>query len=81
LGVRTELDGLKIDPCIPGEWSSYKIKRRFRNAMYDITVMNPEGVQYGVREIRIDGEKYESNILPVYADGRIHRIEVVMGRK
>lgn len=81
LGVRTELDGLKIDPCIPGEWSSYKIMRRFRNAMYDITVMNPEGVQYGVREIRIDGEKYESNILPVYADGRIHRIEVVMGRK
>lgn len=49
--------------------------------MYDITVMNPEGVQYGVREIRIDGEKYKSNILPVYADGRIHRIEVVMGRK
>lgn len=27
-----------------------------------------------------DGEKYASNILPVYADGRIHRIEVVMGK-
>ena len=81
LGVRTELDGLKIDPCIPSEWSSYKIKRRFRNAVYDITVNNPEGVQHGVREIRIDGDKYESNILPVYADGRIHRVDVIMGRK
>jgi len=81
LGVRPELDGLKIDPCIPAEWSSYKIKRRFRNAIYDITVNNPEGVQHGVREIRIDDEKYESNILPVYADGRIHRVEVILGRK
>jgi hypothetical protein len=27
-----------------------------------------------------DGEKYESNILPVYADGRIHHIVVVMGK-
>jgi len=81
LGVRTELDGLKIDPCIPSEWTSYKIKRRFRNAIYDISVSNPKGVQHGVREIRIDGEKYESNILPVYADGRIHRVEVIMGEE
>jgi cellobiose phosphorylase len=79
LGVRPELDGLKIDPCIPAEWSSYNVKRRFRSAFYDITVTNPEGVQYGVREIRIDGEKYESNILPVYADGRIHHVEVILG--
>lgn len=80
LGVRPELDGLKIDPCIPGKWTSYRIKRRFRNAIYDITVKNPEGVQHGVREIRIDGEKYESNILPVYADGRVHRVDVTLGR-
>jgi cellobiose phosphorylase len=79
LGVRPELDGLKIDPCIPGEWSSYNIKRRFRNAIYVITVTNPEGVQHGVREIRIDGKKHESNLLPVYSDGRIHRVEVILG--
>jgi cellobiose phosphorylase len=80
LGVRAELDGLKIDPCVPGEWPLYKIKRRFRNAIYDITVNNPKGVQHGVREIRIDDEKYESNILPPYADGRVHRVEVTLGR-
>jgi cellobiose phosphorylase len=80
LGVRAELDSLKIDPCIPAEWQSYNIRRRFRNAVYDITVNNPEGVQHGVREIRINGEKYESNLLPVYADGRVHRVEVTLGR-
>lgn len=80
LGVRPELYGLKIDPCIPGKWTSYSIKRRFRNAIYDITVKNPAGIQHGVREIRIEGEKYESNILPVYADGRVHRVVVTLGR-
>jgi cellobiose phosphorylase len=44
-------------------------------------VNNPEGVQHGVREIRIDDEKYGSNLLPIYADGRVHRVEVIMGRK
>ncbi len=30
LGLRPELDGLRIDPCIPSTWSGFKATRRFR---------------------------------------------------
>jgi N,N'-diacetylchitobiose phosphorylase len=28
LGIRPEMDSLLIDPCIPGEWKEFAVKRR-----------------------------------------------------
>ena len=41
LGIRPELDGLRVDPVLPSEWSGYRATRRFRGATYEITVRKP----------------------------------------
>jgi cellobiose phosphorylase len=79
LGVRAELRGLLIDPCIPADWDGFKVTRRFRRAVYDIEVINPDHVNMGVSEIIVDGKPWESHLLPVFSDGKTHKIEVRMG--
>ena len=78
LGIRPELEGLRIDPCIPAIWDGFTAQRRFRGAIYEIRVENPEHVNQGVRAIRLDGMLLESNLLPVQ-DGGLHNVEVILG--
>ncbi len=78
LGVRPELDGLLIDPKIPGEWNGFKIKRNFRGCTYQIEVQNPKHVSSGVRSVSVDGKKIKGNLLPVLAQGTIHNVIVIM---
>jgi cellobiose phosphorylase len=79
LGIRPEFDGLCIDPCIPSDWKGYKINRKYRGSTYNIEISNTAGVQKGVKEICIDGNVIEGNILPVFNDGKEHLVKVVLG--
>jgi cellobiose phosphorylase len=79
LGVRPTKEGLLVDPIIPSAWPGFRMKRKFRNTTYEIEVKNPNGVYGGVKEVRIDGKAHASNILPAFADGKTHRVEVVLG--
>ena len=38
LGVRPGKNCLMVDPCIPKEWSGFKMRRLFRGKRYEITV-------------------------------------------
>lgn len=55
LGVRPELAGLRIDPCLPEGWGGYQVTRRFRDMNLTINVVNPLGVATGVATVTIDG--------------------------
>ena len=77
LGIRPAYDGLVVDPCICSEWKEYKIRRRFRGALYDIEICNPDGVCKGVRSIVMDGAAIEGNLLP-FAPGS-HNVTVILG--
>ena len=79
LGVRAELDGLRVDPCIPPRWNGFSVHRAFRNARYEITVENPHHVSKGVATVVADGKEISGNVLPVFNDGKTHTIMVVMG--
>jgi cellobiose phosphorylase len=79
LGVRPEYEGLKIDPCIPRGWDGFRARRWFRGAWYEIEVYNPEHVCRGVRSLLADGIAVQGSLLPIYADGETHRVEVWMG--
>lgn len=78
LGARATVDGLRIDPCIPGEWKEFSVARDFRKARYSIAVRNPDGVQKGVKVIAVDGRRVKGNLLP-YAEGHVYSVEVLMG--
>ena len=79
LGVYPDYNGLRIDPCIPDSWGEYTIKRSFRNAIYNITIKNPDHVSKGIVSIECDGEKIEGNILPVFNANTEHDITVLLG--
>lgn len=78
LGIRPDYDGLLIDPCIPPEWPGFTIKRKFRGAIYNIEILNPEHRSKGIWQITIDGDKVESCILPVFQEGTEHNIKVIL---
>ncbi len=79
LGIKPDYSGLMIDPCIPTSWDGYKVTRKFRNAIFEIAISNPEHVSKGVKKLVVDGKEIDGNIIPVFNDGKTHQVEVVMG--
>lgn len=79
LGIHPDFYGLKIDPCIPKQWSEYQVTREFRGAVYEISVSNPDHVSKGVKSVTVDGQLITGNLVPVFADNQTHNVEVVLG--
>ena len=79
LGARRDYEGLRIDPCIPKHWKSCRITRPFRNAVYDIKIENPDGIERGIKEIYVDGKKILGNLIRPHNDGKVHAVKVIMG--
>ncbi|MFW6286521.1 MAG: GH36-type glycosyl hydrolase domain-containing protein [Candidatus Sumerlaeota bacterium] len=65
LGIRPEYDGLRVDPCIPSDWSGFTVRRKFRGKAVVIRVENPESVCKGIRKLSVDGREIDGNIVPV----------------
>lgn len=80
LGIRPELDGLKVDPCIPDHLDHFTCDRTFRGVRYHIQVDNTAKVQKGIRSIKVNGQPVEGNILPLPKDSKEVDVLVVMGQ-
>ena len=78
LGIIPDFDGLKIDPCLPPQFKNYTVKRRFRGAIYDITVKNPKGRTKGTTEITVDGRRIPGNLIPPFKDKKTHRVKITI---
>jgi len=78
LGIKPTYKGLLIDPCLPTNWTGYEAERIFRGVKYKIKVKKPKGISKGVLRIISDNVELESNILPIFKDGRTHQVEVYM---
>ncbi len=79
LGVKTDYDGLVIDPCIPSKWDGFKMQREFRGAKYNIEVQNPDHVSKGIKTIFVNGSEIESKVVPILEKGKEHSVKVIMG--
>ena len=77
LGIRPEFDGLRVDPCVPADWTEFEVVRRWRGSIYYIHVTNPDGVEKGVLSVKADEKEVE--LLPILPSGSVCRAEVVMG--
>jgi cellobiose phosphorylase len=86
LGLQLEVDHLRIAPCIPPHWESYKIDYRYRETLYRITV-KCVGEKTGhvicvtmdgavVKRIGPDGTEQAQGIIPLVDDHREHHVEV-----
>ncbi len=76
LGIRPEFDRLTVDPCIPPEWKTFSAVRVWRGTEYRITVENPDGAEYGVAGLYVNGQKAE--FIPLSQEPV--EVRIVMGR-
>ena len=79
LGIQPDYEGLRLDPCVPADWRSFRVERRFRGAVYDISVENPDGVCRGVRSLTAAGKRVEGNLLPAAPAGDRVEVTAVLG--
>ncbi|NNK76514.1 MAG: glycosyl transferase [Maribacter sp.] len=79
LGVKTDYDGLVIDPCIPTKWDGFSMKREFRGANYTIEVQNPNHISKGVKSVFVNGVAIKGNTIPILEKGKEHSVKVIMG--
>jgi cellobiose phosphorylase len=74
LGVTVEADLLRITPCIPRDWKSFKIHYRYHDTAYDITVLQTlAGEGSG---LTLDGVAASGPAITMVNDHRVHSVEV-----
>ena len=77
-GVRGELDGLRIDPCLPAskEFKECKLSIHFRGAFYEIFFSNKDMVENATaKNITVDGKKIQGNLVKSLPSGN-HVVKV-----
>jgi len=79
LGIRPDYDGLRIDPCLPSNWTGFKATRIFGGTTYQIEVEKPTGISRGVREITVDSRQIAGNVVPQVPAGSTASVRVKMG--
>ena len=79
LGIRPDHKGLIVDPCIPKDWKQFKVVRKYRSSVYNITVNNPNNINKGVKKLILDGNIMDGNIIPDLNDGKEHIVEAKLG--
>jgi N,N'-diacetylchitobiose phosphorylase len=79
VGVETTLKGIKLWPCLTSEWTSFEVKRKFREDVYNIRVENPNHVECGVKSITVEGKDHPVDTPIFVGDGKEHQVIVNMG--
>ncbi|MHB8919777.1 MAG: GH36-type glycosyl hydrolase domain-containing protein [Halothiobacillus sp.] len=84
LGLQLEVDHLRIAPCIPAHWESYKIHYRYRETFYHIVVTQTDAAnaaQSDAIHVTVDGVERPDKIIPLIDDRQDHAVEVrITGR-
>lgn len=72
LGVQADFDGLKIVPCMPGEWGGAEVTRVFRGANYVISYERGED-----KGVYVGGIKQNGNKIPLARRGETVSVKVI----
>jgi len=78
IGVHPEMNGLRIKPAVDPAWKRFTLKRMFRGSRYEFEFRNPDGVETGIKQITLDGEPVNGDLLPLPTKPE-HRVVVEMG--
>jgi cellobiose phosphorylase len=72
LGIKPELSGLRVNPCIGTAIPSFTIIRKCRGATYEITIDNKAT---GKPRLKVNGVRHDSTLVPYAAAGKTVVIE------
>ncbi len=73
LGLRREGDSLRFEPCLPPEWTEFKILYRYRETLYHIVVsqLNAQGDD---NSVTLDGINQPNGVIPLLDDHIEHHV-------
>lgn len=75
LGIEATLVGLRVQAELPEGWDAYRVKRRFRQAVFDIHIRRAaSGESLGCT---IDDQPWQGDILPIMEPGSAHRVRFI----
>jgi len=81
LGIRPELNGLRVDPVLPSAWPGFTATRRFRGATYEIAARRAGTLDSGLAEgagLRVNGQQAVGTLVPLAPAGETVHVEVVL---
>ena len=79
LGLQLEVDHLRIAPCIPADWETYKIHYRYRETVYHITVRRAGEPTGQATRVTVDGVEQHDARIPLIDDRKEHNVAVDLG--
>ena len=81
LGLTLEVDKLRFAPCLPADWASFKLRYRYRETQYHITVLQLRTGD-NAAGITADSIAQHENFILLVDDHQKHEVEVrVSARK
>jgi cellobiose phosphorylase len=75
LGFNISGNKLKINPCIPKDWTVFSVTYKYKNTEYNIKVFNNLSVA-GAKKIKVDGVLLAGEIIDLIDDNNLHEVEV-----
>jgi cyclic beta-1,2-glucan synthetase len=76
LGFRKVGGTLRIEPRVPGSWTSYEVTYRFGESTWEISVRDPAGVQLRGAEVTVNGKAMADGEIHLVDDGKRHVVVV-----
>jgi cellobiose phosphorylase len=76
LGIRLEVDQLRIEPRVPASWPELAVHYRHRETVYHIHVTNLGG---SISRVVCDGVDQANHRIPLRDDRQDHHVEIELG--
>jgi cellobiose phosphorylase len=75
LGLKLELNKLRVTPCFPADWESFKVHYRSRETVYHINVLQTHAAD-GETSVTVDGVAQSDASIALVDDRHEHSVEV-----
>jgi cellobiose phosphorylase len=78
LGLRLEVDKLRLSPCLPLDWKEFTVHYRYRETLYHINILQVS-TRNGETSVTVDGVERPDNVIPLVDDRQEHSVKVKIG--
>jgi cyclic beta-1,2-glucan synthetase len=77
LGLRLEVDTLRVAPCLPADWTGFTVHYRYRETVFHIAIFQTSAGN-GEMEVTVDGVEQDDKAIHLVDDRQEHAVEVRM---
>ena len=76
LGLKVEVDQMRLAPLLPSAWESFKMHYHYRDTFYHITITRLAPDSAEPNQLLLDGSEIEGGTVPLVDDRLEHVVEM-----